>query len=116
MMPISWGMSMKLSRWVARSIVAQTRAAAAMPTGWLRPSSASESPVNPKPLGNWSPNLPYCGSASSGARPISPAIPPEIRNVSSTIRFGLMPAALAADGFWPDTRRSKPKRLRLSRT
>ena len=44
MIPISWGMSMKLSRCVARSMVAHTRAAAAMPTGWLRPSSASERP------------------------------------------------------------------------
>ena len=99
MIPISWGMSMKLRRCVARSIVAHTRAAAAIPTGWLRPRRASDKPVKPRPPGNWSPYLPNCGSASNGAMPINPAMPPEMRNVNRTIRFGLTPAALAAEEF-----------------
>ena len=41
--------------WVARSIVAHTSAAAATPTGWLRPSRAMAIPVNPSDFGNWSP-------------------------------------------------------------
>ena len=47
------------ARCVARSIVAHTSAAAAMPTGWLRPSSASGEAGEAERFGNWSP---YCRS------------------------------------------------------
>ena len=106
---------MKLSRCVARSIVAHTSAAAAMPTGMVAPEQRERQPGEAEALGELVAVLAVLrvGEQRSRARSARRS-PPEIRNVIITIRFGLMPDALAALGFSPDTRRSKPKRLRLS--
>ena len=48
------GSVLRVSGWVPRSIACHTKAAKAMPTGWLRPSSASDKPVKPSWTGNWS--------------------------------------------------------------
>ena len=104
--PISWGIPSGPSRCVARSMVAQTIAAAAMPTGLLRPSSAIPSPVKPMVTGKASPYFRKLGSDSRNGRPIMPATAPDMNRVMRTIRLGLTPADNAASGFMPDRRRS----------
>ena len=89
---------------------AQTTAAIAMPAGWLRPSRATEMPVNPSAVGNVSPYL--WSSDSSGPIPARPAMAPLRMMVFMIMAFGFTPLARAARGLAPEDRRSKPKRVR----
>ena len=53
---------------------------------------------------------------SRSGRPIRPATAPDSSIVLTTMARAFTPLALAADGERPLARRSKPKRVRLSRT
>ena len=70
-----------------------------MPAGWLRPSSATEMPVNPSAVGNVSPYLWI--SVSSGPIPARPAMAPLRMIVFMIIALGLTPLASAARGLAP---------------
>ena len=61
-----------------------------MPSGWLRPISATAMPVKPAPLTNSSISLPLTPAISF--MPTRPASAPDIAIDSSTWRFGSMPA------------------------
>ena len=64
--------------------------ASTMPTGWLRPISATAMPVKPAPLMKSSSNLPFTPAISF--MPTNPASAPDRLIETMICRCGLMPA------------------------
>jgi hypothetical protein len=83
----------------------------AMPSGWLRPSSAMAMPVKPMPVGKFREYEPAVPLSSSGM-PTRPATAPEMSIADTTIFFTLMPLATAADSLNPVARMENPNTVR----
>ena len=109
---ISFGMPSRSRIWDDCSRNDHSSAPIAIPTGWLRPSSAMAMPAKPKPAGK---SCPYEWlSPSSSASPTRPATAPESSIVRRIIRLTSTPLATAAVSDRPVAFRSKPNRVRPS--
>ncbi len=112
-----WDADLGGSDWPACSMPAQTTAAIAMPPGLLRPSRATEMPVNPMAVGKVSPYL-----CSSGSQERTEADEAGDRAAEIMIVFRIMALRVHAArpgrraGLTPVVRSSKPKRVRQTTT
>ena len=87
-----------------------SKAAAATPSGRHRPSTTIAIAIKPRPADIPSTNVPAC--ASTRVAPARPAIAPAKSTAYNCVRFGEIPAAMAAGGDSPTARSASPAWVR----